>query len=138
MEGDGTVEPIFTLLLIPVAVALVVVLRLFAGMLDRDRISGYITSRAGRVIGIEWAPFGRGWFGARNERIYEVTYTDANDVFHQATCKTSMLAGVYFTEDRAEDLGENARMKYDQWRHLQDENQRLRAEIERLRRTPPE
>jgi hypothetical protein len=81
-------------------IAVAIVLRLAAGALDRDRIARYIAERGGRVISISWAPFGRGWFGEQNARIYEVVYYDREGKQHLATCKTSMWSGVYWTEDR--------------------------------------
>ena len=60
------------------------------------------TSRgaAGSVVSITWAPFGKGWFGEKNDRIYEVVYYDRAGDQHWATCKTSLWSGVYWTEDR--------------------------------------
>src|SRR5688572_3912556 len=92
--GDGTVALIFF-----VGAAAFVVWLLSMSM-DRRRIEDYVRRRKGRVISIAWAPFGRGWFGERNDRIYEVIYYDAAGKQHFATCKTSMFSGVYWTEDR--------------------------------------
>jgi hypothetical protein len=77
-----------------------VVIWLGSMSLDNDRISSYIKERGGRVISINWAPFGKGWFGEKNDRIYEVVYYDRVGNQHWATCKTSMMSGVYWTEDR--------------------------------------
>jgi hypothetical protein len=68
--------------------------------LDKDRITEYVKQRGGRVISINWAPFGRGWFGEKNDRIYEVVYYDRQGNQHWATCKTSLFGGVFWTEDR--------------------------------------
>jgi hypothetical protein len=73
--------------------------RLLVGSMDRDRIADYVTGRGGRVVSITWAPFGRGWFGEKNDRIYEVVYYDAEGRQHFATAKTSLWSGVYWTED---------------------------------------
>ena len=67
--------------------------------MDRGRIEEYVTGRGGRVVSITWAPFGRGWFGEKNERIYEVVYYDAEGRQHFASAKTSLWSGVYWTED---------------------------------------
>jgi hypothetical protein len=94
MEGAGAV----------VAVVLVIVagigLWVFFMSLDKSRITEYIQQRGGRVVSISWAPFGRGWFGEKEERIYEVVYYDKSGNQHFATCKTSMWTGVYWTDDR--------------------------------------
>lgn len=68
--------------------------------LDKDRIAGYVGQRGGRIVSISWAPFGRGWFGEKGDRIYEVVYYDSDGAQHFATCKTSLFSGVYWTEDR--------------------------------------
>ena len=88
---------VFFLLFLVVGAALVI--RLFAGSMDGDRIDEYIRSRGGRLLTKEWAPFGRGWFGEKDSRLYRITYEDADGAVHRATCKTSLFSGVYFTED---------------------------------------
>ncbi len=75
-------------------VLLAVVIRLAVGSTDRSRIEEYVTDRGGRVVSITWAPFGRGWFGEKNDRIYEVVYYDADGRQHFATAKTSLWSGV--------------------------------------------
>lgn len=110
--------------------------RLIAGSMDGDRVERYVRERGGRLLEKTWAPFGKGWFGEKDSRIYEVTYLDRDGNTHRATCKTSMFSGVYFTEDtiityaaRSEGAGRPAVTE-----DLAEENRRLRAEIERLRR----
>jgi hypothetical protein len=80
--------------------ALSVVIWLASKSIDTERITRYIQSRGGRIVSINWAPFGRGWFGEKNDRIYEVVYFDREGNQHWATCKTSAFSGVYWTEDR--------------------------------------
>lgn len=75
-------------------------IRMIAGSADESRIAEYIRSRGGRIVSVQWSPFGRGWFGEKNDRIYEVVYYDADGRQHFATCKTSLFSGVYWTEDR--------------------------------------
>jgi hypothetical protein len=65
-----------------------------------NRITDYVQQRGGRIVSINWAPFGKGWFGEKEERIYEVVYYDNAGSQHFATCKTSMWTGVFWTEDR--------------------------------------
>ena len=79
---------------------LALVIRLIAGSTDRGRIASYVERKGGRVVSITWAPFGTGWFGEKNARIYEVVYYDSGGRQHMATCKTSLFAGVYWTEDK--------------------------------------
>jgi len=71
-----------------------------ASSADRNRIAEYIQQHGGRVVSIAYAPFGKGWFGEKNDRIYEVVYYDNEGNQHFASCKTSMWSGVYWTEDR--------------------------------------
>jgi hypothetical protein len=84
------------------AVLLVVgiALWMFSMSLDKGRITDYIQQRGGRIVSVNWAPFGRGWFGEKNDRIFEVVYIDSAGKEHFATCKTSLFSGVYWTEDR--------------------------------------
>jgi hypothetical protein len=68
--------------------------------LDKSRITDYVQQRGGRIVSISWAPFGKGWFGEKEERIYEVVYYDKEGNQHFATAKTSLWTGVFWTEDR--------------------------------------
>jgi hypothetical protein len=84
-------------IVIPVMIAI----RLFAGHFDRERIREHVERSGGKVLDITWNPFGRGWFGSRYERIYEVRYRGRHGRTVEATCKTSMFSGVYWTGDSA-------------------------------------
>jgi hypothetical protein len=68
--------------------------------LDKNRIEDYVRRRGGRVVSINWAPWGHGWIGEKEERLYEVVYYDPAGNQHFATAKTSLLTGVFWTEDR--------------------------------------
>lgn len=85
----------------PILIIGVIVLRIFADYLDRQRIRDHVEGSGGKILNISWNPLGRGWFGSRNERIYEVHYRAKNGRTVEATCKTSMLSGVYWTSDSA-------------------------------------
>jgi len=120
-------------LLVIVLVGLAVALRLLAGAFDRHRIHVYVGARGGRVLSIRWNPFGRGWFGEKDSRIYEVRFRDLDGTVHRTTCKTGLFSGVYFTEDAI--LRRPARSDPDAGgTPLLEENRRLRWEIERLKR----
>ena len=86
-------------ILIPIAIVAAVVIRLVAGSMNHSRIRDYTHARGGRVTGITWEPFGPGWFGEKNSAIYRVDYVDKQGKRHVAYCKTSLLSGVYFTQD---------------------------------------
>jgi len=94
MEGGGAA----TLIILAILVGIIV--WIFARSLDKSRITDYVQQRGGRVVSISWAPFGKGWFGEKEERLYEVVYYDKAGNQHFATCKTSMWTGVFWTEDR--------------------------------------
>jgi hypothetical protein len=109
--------------------------RLLADRWDRERIRQYVAERGGSVNDITWQPFGRGWFGEKGDRIYEVEYTDRDGASHSASCKTSMFSSVYFTDDRTTSgVRPLAITRADrEIATLERENQKLRAEIERLK-----
>ena len=129
----------FIVVAIVVAVGIALAIRLLAGTLDHDRIRQYVQSRGGSVRSIHWSPFGRGWFGDKHHRIYEVAYDDADGHPHVATCKTSLWAGVYWTEDEVlaqqpfAKLPPQPRNPFEDPAQLAAENQRLHAEVQRLK-----
>jgi len=122
--------------LIPLVLLVIVGIRLAAGGLDRTRVKEYVESRGGQLIETTWEPFGPGWFGEKSDRIYSVHYRDRDGNEHRAHCKTSMWTGVYFTQDsivkRA--AGDEAEARRSVTREsLEEENRRLRAELEELK-----
>ncbi len=130
---DITMEEFGIFILIAFVISLVIFIRLVAGGVDHDRLDQYISERGGRVIERHWNPFGRGWFGSQNERIYDIKYVDKNGNIHQATCKTSLFSGVYFTQDEIVQYSERARQT-DREAELEMENRRLKQQIEDLKR----
>lgn len=113
-------------------IVLAIVIRLLADGMDGDRVRSYIEQRGGRLLSSGWAPFGKGWFGEKSDRIYEVRYLDRDGNEHEATCKTSLFTGVYFTEDRIVSYGDDRRpVTRDESRLslLEQENRRLRDEL---------
>ncbi|MHC4713861.1 MAG: hypothetical protein ACYTAN_11415 [Planctomycetota bacterium] len=120
-------------LLILSAIGFVILLRLWLGGMDHGRIDRYIASRGGRILEKHWHPFGRGWLGEKESRIYAVRYVDADGNIHDATAKTSLLTGVYFTEDTVVARTAGASDDREKQRLL-EENARLREELEQIRR----
>lgn len=112
-------------------IVLAIVIRFAAGSMDNDRIREQIEAEGKKVRRIDWAPMGRGWAGSKNERIYEVVYEDAQGNVHRAYCKTSALAGVYWTEDIIIEPAAGSEINADA---LAAENQCLREEVERLKK----
>ena len=108
------------------------IFRLMAGSLDSDRVEQYIRNMGGELLDKSWAPFGPGWWGEKDSRIYRIVYRDPEGRVHEAHVKTSMWSGVYLTNDRI--VEDSTRTS------LEDENERLRqrvAELERDRDTDP-
>jgi len=118
------------ILTIPVVIFLVICFRLIAGSMNHKRITQYIESLGGHIENIEWKPFGPGWFGEKSQVIYRVLYVDSQGAHHDAYCKTSLFTGVYFTEDIITRLSPRARQTVS----LEEENRRLRRELEDLKR----
>jgi hypothetical protein len=110
------------------------VIWLIARGMDTDRVKEYIEARGGKLLEKHWAPFGKGWFGEKSDRIYEVRYLDKNGNEHQASCKTSLWSGVYWTEDTIVKYARRAEEDSPSVASLEEENRRLRQENERLRR----
>ncbi len=81
-------------------IILAVVIRLVAGSFDGERVEQYIRDMGCELIDKSWDPFGPGWFGEEESRIYEIVYRDQEGRVHRAHVKTSMMSGVYLTNDR--------------------------------------
>jgi hypothetical protein len=109
--------------------ALIVAMRVLADRLDRERIREDVGERGGLVQDITWRPFGRGWFGEKSDRIYEVAWTDAHGAGHVSWCKTSLWTGVYWSENAPPTSGRRDLAA------LEAENRRLREELERAKRS---
>lgn len=118
------------IVLVVAVIVAAAVLRLLRGSRDHDRIRWYIEGRGGKLIDANWVPFGPGWDGDQANRTYEVRYLDKDGNRHHAFCKTNTSSGVYFTEDRIEQRTDVPNTK----RSLEEENRRLREELERLKR----
>jgi hypothetical protein len=99
-------------ILIPLGFILVVILfRVAAGAMDHDRIRRYIDDRGGRVLSLHWAPFSRGWFGEKSNRLYRVRWSE----------DTIVRFARHLSREE----------------ELEEENRRLREELEELRRGQP-
>jgi len=121
-------EPVFVI--IPM-ILLVLVIRLVAGSFDGDRVEAYVREQGWELVDKSWDPFGPGWFGEENARIYQIVYKDQHDALHRAHVKTSMWSGVYLTQDCIVDAPRHPVAKAD-GASLRDENRRLRQRISEL------
>ncbi len=125
-------------------IGLILTLRLLAGAFDGDRIQQYAKSQGWTLRERHWDPFGPGWFGTKGSRIYKVRYADAHGDEHEAYLKTSMLSGVYITEDRVIRRDPAAALRdapsaglTSHAVDLQEENRRLRQRIQELEQSQP-
>ncbi len=93
------------LVIIALVVILVIGARVIAGVIDGDRIRDYLQQRGCTLLKRQWTPFGPGWAGEQSSRLYAIEYRDAAGNRCVASCKTSMLAGVYLTNQRVLEPG---------------------------------
>lgn len=107
-------------------IVVAILLRLLAGSFDADRIERYIRDSGGQLVDRSWDPFGPGWFGEKDSRIYEIVYRDRDGKLHRAHVKTSLLSGVYLTNDR---ILENAHPH-----SVEEEKERLKRRLAELER----
>lgn len=117
-----------------VFIVLAIIIRLIAGAMDSDRVKEDIESKGGKLISKEWAPFGKGWFGEKNDRIYEVIYIDKDGNKHKAFVKTSSFSGVYYASDEIIEYANDKQYASGLYTDLKSENEQLKREIEELKR----
>jgi hypothetical protein len=113
-----------------VFIVIAILIRLMAGSFDGERVEAYIRENGWKLVDKSWDPFGPGWFGEKNARIYQVVYEDQQGNLHKAHVKTSMLSGVYLTNDRIVQRSE--RIDHSGPDALKSENERLKARIREL------
>lgn len=112
-------------------IVVALLIRLIAGALDGGRIEDHFNVNGNQFISKEWAPFGKGRLGDKSDRIYKITYKDKDGNIHEAYCKTSMFSGVYITEDK---IIEYSKKSTGTVARLEEENAKLKAELERLKK----
>ena len=121
-----------------VFILVVIIIYVIARNFDRDRIKEEIESRGGKLLSKEWSPFGKGWAGEESDRIYKVVYRDKEGNIHKAFVKTSMLSGVYFSQDEITTFANHTQPHFDtsksENKSLQLENENLKREIEELKK----
>jgi hypothetical protein len=113
-----------------VFIAIAILIRLMAGSFDGERVEAYINKNGWKLVDKSWDPFGPGWFGEKDARIYQVVYEDQQGDLHKAHAKTSMLSGVYLTNARIVQRSE--RIDHSGPDALLSENERLKARIREL------
>ena len=118
------------LLLFGGVIVLAIIFRLIAGSFDGERVERYVREQGWELVDRSWDPFGPGWFGEKDSRIYQIVYRDRQDNVHRAHVKTSMLSGVYLTNDHVVEAAQQALRG--QETTLAEENRRLRERIKDL------
>jgi len=83
---------------ISLAIVVALAIRVAMHFFDKTRIKNEVEAKGGRIVSINWNPFGRGWFFERNERHYNVTYEDRSGATISTSCKTSLFTGVYWAD----------------------------------------
>ena len=83
-----------------VGISIAIVFRFMAGTFDGDRVERYIRDMGCELLDKSWDPFGPGWFGEKDAWIYQIVYRDREGRVHRAHVKTSMMSGVYLTNDQ--------------------------------------
>ena len=111
-----------------------VVIRLAAGSFDGDRVERYLQERGWTLVDRSWDPFGPGWFGEKDARIYQIVYRDEAGRTHRAHVKTSMMSGVYLTNDQIVMEGTAPPPPEES---LAEENRRLRERVRELEQEQP-
>jgi hypothetical protein len=107
---------------------------LAAGDMDRERLRRHLEERGAKLLEARWTPFGPGWRGNRDSRLYEIRYLDQDRIEHHAFCKTNLWSGIYLKDDavvrgaKHREASERAQVA-----ELMVENKRLRQELARLR-----
>jgi hypothetical protein len=130
MQVFADTGPTFALIVLG-AIVVAVLLRLLHGGMDHDRLQKYIENSGGKLISATWEPFGPGWAGSDKDRIYLVRYVDKDGLSRHAYCRTSGWSGVYFTQDTIDEPPGPPKNEVDS---LKEENLRLRAELDQLKR----
>ncbi|HEV7403118.1 MAG TPA: hypothetical protein VGO11_09340 [Chthoniobacteraceae bacterium] len=100
--------------------------------MDRARIVDDLARRGYRVLSLRRAGFWEGGLTTDRNRLFKVRYLDAAGQEHVATCKTSLGNGVYFKLDEVVQFTSPPPLP-PVVTALELENQRLRAELARLR-----
>lgn len=109
---------------------------------DTNRIIEEINRKGGKLISKERVPFGKGWIGEKNDRIYKVIYRDKDGNTHEAFVKTSSTSGVYFAEDTiieySPDYVSHTDSHAEEKNDLLAENEQLKRELEELKKKQKE
>jgi len=111
-------------------IILAIAIRAVSGSFDGERVARYVAEQGWELLDRSWDPFGPGWFGEKDARIYQIVYRDCAGYVHRAHVKTSMFSGVYLTNDQI--VAQPEQTDPPEQITLAEENRRLRARIREL------
>ncbi len=101
---------------------------------DEARITDHLHRKNSEFISKEWRPFGKGWLSGGIDRIYQVDYYNEQGQLCEMTVKTSVLSGVYYTNDRVVQIVRpEDELVLEELDDLRDENRLLRLELKKLK-----
>jgi len=88
---------------IPIVLVVLVMVGWRVGMhfIDTQRIEAAAAGRGWRDVSVSWQPLAAGWMFERGERHYQVFYVDRDGRRGEASCKTSLLTGVFWRDESA-------------------------------------
>ena len=86
-------------LLVPAAIAYILTRRIILETLDRRRIRTFIEARGLTLVDLNLALFVTGWGDNSRGRTYTVRLRDRSGKEGEISCRTSLLGGVYFTDE---------------------------------------
>ena len=90
-------QDLIVMLIVLTVIIGIILWRIFIiGPMDRRRIMDDARSKGWNIKSITWSPFGPGWIGEKNDRIYSVEFTNKNGKASRKYCKTSVFSGVYW------------------------------------------
>lgn len=119
--------------LVIVVIVIGIVIRVLAGSFDGERVEKYVRDMGGEVLDRSWDPFGPGWFGEKDSRIYQIVYRDSGGRVHRAHVKTSMMSGVYLTNDHVIEEPEiSVEEEKEQLSSVEEEKEQLRRRLREL------
>jgi hypothetical protein len=111
-------------------IVIAIVFRMIAGSFDGQRVETYVRENGWELVDRSWDPFGPGWFGEKDSRIYQVVYRDRQGNLHKAHVKTSMFSGVYLTNDQIVEAAQPTMPPNET--AVTEENRRLKERIREL------
>jgi hypothetical protein len=90
--------------LLPAVLVFGALSQLVRAYFDHRRIRTEVENQGGKVVDIAWEPFHSSGFARNRGDVYRVTLEENDGAIRRLYCKTSLLEGVFFAEDRDEPM----------------------------------